>query len=101
MMLYPAISTVSTWFSERRALALGLTSTVSSRCEKTLLAIAHMLIAAIGWVVGRHCLPCDVPKLGANDWLWMDNASVCYAHLWLRGRFLVLRCLIFSKTKVY
>ncbi|CAN8101004.1 unnamed protein product [Discula destructiva] len=30
MMLYPAISTVSTWFSKRRALALGLTSTGGS-----------------------------------------------------------------------
>lgn len=27
MMLYPAISTISTWFAKRRALALGLTST--------------------------------------------------------------------------
>lgn len=27
MMLYPAISSISTWFTKRRALALGLTST--------------------------------------------------------------------------
>lgn len=31
MMLYPAISSISSWFSKKRALALGLTSTVSTK----------------------------------------------------------------------
>lgn len=35
MMLYPAIGAVSTWFSKRRALALGITSTGKHTNQKS------------------------------------------------------------------
>ncbi|KAJ4422707.1 hypothetical protein N0V82_002604 [Gnomoniopsis sp. IMI 355080] len=49
MMLYPAISTVSTWFSKRRALALGLTSTGGSLGGIVFPIMFQSLVPTIGF----------------------------------------------------
>lgn len=88
MMLYPAISTVSTWFSKRRALALGLTSTVSRMNYARVDDCADRLPP--GWLIGWHSFSYNVPKSGAYGWLRMDYESMCNAHLRPRGRISLL-----------
>lgn len=96
MMLYPAISTVSTWFSKRRALALGLTSTVRIIYDARYGNWANR--QPPGRLIGRHHLSYNVPRSGANDWFRVDYEGMCHAHLRLRGK--VVLFFLSSGTKV-
>lgn len=86
MMLYPSISAISTWFSKRRALALGLTSTVSTAVVIPTGAFANIVFS--GRLNRRHCLPSTIPEPRVISGVWVGHASLCSACVCVRGKHL-------------